>query len=213
MQLIYYGGTLYHHGIKGQHWGTRRYQNSDGSLTPAGRERYGYDSNTKQYIKKSKTTRAFEKLANNANRKAEIQTEKYKKTKNEYNLRSSNEWKKEAKNYLKNASMSFKKDKFKATATKEEKRLQKTITKDQKKWDENYNTNWYKAYNKAAEYVNNRMSDFNKKWEKEFSGYKNWSESPKYQKYLDTYNNWFNSALKQTTNEMFGKRPKNLWEK
>lgn len=31
---------LYHHGIKGQRWGIRRYQNKDGSLTPAGEKRY-----------------------------------------------------------------------------------------------------------------------------------------------------------------------------
>lgn len=30
---------LYHYGIKGQKWGVRRYQNKDGSLTPAGRKR------------------------------------------------------------------------------------------------------------------------------------------------------------------------------
>lgn len=31
---------LYHWGIKGMKWGVRRYQNSDGSLTAAGRKRY-----------------------------------------------------------------------------------------------------------------------------------------------------------------------------
>ena len=30
---------LYHHGIKGQRWGVRRYQNEDGTLTDAGRKR------------------------------------------------------------------------------------------------------------------------------------------------------------------------------
>lgn len=31
---------LYHHGIKGQKWGIRRFQNKDGSLKPAGERRY-----------------------------------------------------------------------------------------------------------------------------------------------------------------------------
>lgn len=31
---------LYHHGIKGQRWGVRRYQNPDGSYTGEGRRRY-----------------------------------------------------------------------------------------------------------------------------------------------------------------------------
>lgn len=32
---------LEHHGIKGQQWGVRRFQNDDGSYTPEGKERYG----------------------------------------------------------------------------------------------------------------------------------------------------------------------------
>lgn len=35
-----YPNELYHHGILGQKWGVRRYQNPDGSLTPAGEKRY-----------------------------------------------------------------------------------------------------------------------------------------------------------------------------
>lgn len=31
---------IQHHGIKGQKWGVRRFQNEDGTLTPAGRSRY-----------------------------------------------------------------------------------------------------------------------------------------------------------------------------
>lgn len=37
-------GELYHHGIKGQKWGVRRYQNADGSLTAEGIKKYGADN-------------------------------------------------------------------------------------------------------------------------------------------------------------------------
>lgn len=35
-----YNNELYHWGIKGMKWGVRRYQNKDGTLTPAGKRRY-----------------------------------------------------------------------------------------------------------------------------------------------------------------------------
>ena len=50
--LNYYGydfireSDLTHHGIKGQKWGQRRFQNEDGTWTAAGKERYGNGGNT-----------------------------------------------------------------------------------------------------------------------------------------------------------------------
>lgn len=41
---------LYHHGIKGQKWGRRRFQNSDGTLTKEGKARYkAYNKDYKEY--------------------------------------------------------------------------------------------------------------------------------------------------------------------
>ena len=39
----YYSPYLAHHGIKGQKWGVRRFQNEDGSLTNRGKQRYDHE--------------------------------------------------------------------------------------------------------------------------------------------------------------------------
>lgn len=50
---------LYHHGIKGQRWGVRRYQNEDGSLTAAGNKRYARDAREQGYNKYDTESRTY----------------------------------------------------------------------------------------------------------------------------------------------------------
>ena len=52
---------LSHHGIKGQKWGVRRFQNEDMSLTSAGKERYGSDH--KKTRKERRAEKRFNKIA------------------------------------------------------------------------------------------------------------------------------------------------------
>lgn len=63
--MKYEDNSLQHYGIKGQSWGVRRFQNEDGSLTEAGKQRYGYydrGDGTKDYkrIKKDAANDAKE---------------------------------------------------------------------------------------------------------------------------------------------------------
>lgn len=44
---------LYHYGIKGMKWGVRRYQNYDGTLTSAGKQRRGLNQKQKNTLKKA----------------------------------------------------------------------------------------------------------------------------------------------------------------
>ena len=48
---------LEHHGVQGQKWGIRRFQNKDGSLTPAGKKRYTKLNNKIDKIYEKKTRR------------------------------------------------------------------------------------------------------------------------------------------------------------
>lgn len=55
MTTYIYKDELYHHGIKGQKWGVRRFQNSNGTYTAEGKKRYSSDEKSerrKQIAKK-----------------------------------------------------------------------------------------------------------------------------------------------------------------
>lgn len=73
MEYIIVNGELYHHGIKGQKWGRRRWQNADGTYNEAGKARYFgrsaggnvrrtlakvYDINERFYSKRGNSTMA-----------------------------------------------------------------------------------------------------------------------------------------------------------
>lgn len=57
MVYINNSDELRHHGIKGQKWGVRRYQNKDGSLTPAGKKRASKEYKKAAYEVGSKLTK------------------------------------------------------------------------------------------------------------------------------------------------------------
>ena len=58
------GQEFYHHGIKGMKWGKRRYQNKDGSLTPAGVKRYAQKGYAQDSYNSNKTVvgKSWDKL-------------------------------------------------------------------------------------------------------------------------------------------------------
>lgn len=60
------GDYLEHHGILGQRWGVRRYQNSDGSLTSEGKKRYGYktmsDSELRDAVNRKRLENRYKEL-------------------------------------------------------------------------------------------------------------------------------------------------------
>ena len=73
---------LAHHGIKGQRWGIRRYQNEDGSLTNAGKKKYS--------SKYKKAMISYQKDQVRASKK--IYIDSYNKTAEEYNSTKLNEY-------------------------------------------------------------------------------------------------------------------------
>lgn len=65
---IIFTDELSHHGIKGQKWGVRRYQNEDGTLTAAGKARYDVKEAKREYRKARKDFKKSTRFAYGINR-------------------------------------------------------------------------------------------------------------------------------------------------
>lgn len=103
---------LCHFGTKGMHWGVRRYQNKDGSLTPAGKKRYADDPDRRAVDSAKLDLRAAKRTAKRAG--------------NQYNVVSTDEnWKryKQARSDLKDSKYAYNKAKLKYDTKKEVSRI------------------------------------------------------------------------------------------
>lgn len=91
-----YSDMLLHDGQKGMKWGERRYRNYDGTLTPAGRDRYGVGPAKTVASAAQKTTRAMRKAKKEIVKKASAKAaEKRAKEATEESKRAAEEAKKE----------------------------------------------------------------------------------------------------------------------
>lgn len=75
---------LSHHGIKGQKWGIRRYQNKDGSLTAEGKKKYSkyYNSETQTLTKKGRQLLSISSYGRAIGRQSRVSEKQFAKALN-----------------------------------------------------------------------------------------------------------------------------------
>lgn len=74
MEYVIVNGQLRHAGVKGMKWGVRRYQNTDGTLTPAGKQRYARDAREKGYKKQDESGQYY-KTVGKKNRREDLEVD------------------------------------------------------------------------------------------------------------------------------------------
>lgn len=101
--------------------------------------------------------------------------------------------------YKKLAELSYKGDVFDKTATKQQK-------KEQKAWDDKVDKEWLDAYNRAADKINEKIGEFNAKWDKKGADLRN-PDLKVNKEYTKAYVNMWNDIYSNELNVSFGKSP------
>ena len=84
-----YNDEIYHHGVDGQVWGVRRYQNPDGSLTPEGVIHYGRYGETGKWMNKNqKMEYKTDKRRLNESRNSAIERKEFSEAANRFAKRA-----------------------------------------------------------------------------------------------------------------------------
>ena len=168
-----YSNELYHHGILGMKWGVRRYQNPDGSVTAAGKKRYGDKT---PYEAKTVDGDTFRIIGGSTVNKYR-NSKKVKVTK----TRGEHLYEVDQKKLHNKASKQYKKQSEKAM---------RDLQRQQ-------NSMWVESYNKAASYMNGGGIDkFNKQQEKKYG-----KDFGKRDGYMDDYQKLFDKKMNQNLNK------------